>query len=118
MASGSGAATPSIAVSKEGLRQIRRWGLWINLGSFLTGYATAVIAGALLYIRGDLNLNDAQQGLVTSIVLLGAMGAAVVTGHLAERFGRKPVLGIAGVLFAAGLVISAVATGFAVLIAA
>lgn len=105
-----------VDVSHEGLRQIRRWGLWINLGTFLIGYSTGVIAGALLYIRGDLDLDKAQQGLVTSIVLLGAMVAAVFTGRLAERFGRKAMLGIAGVLFAVGLAVSAVATGFLVLI--
>lgn len=115
MAGGSG--PPLVDVPDEGLRQIRRWGLWINLGAFLIGYATSVIAGALLYLRGDLDLNNAQQGLATSIVLLGAMAAAMFTGRLADRFGRKAILGTAGVLFAVGLAISAAATGFVVLIA-
>src|SRR5699024_2929353 len=78
----------------------------------LIGYATGVIAGALLYIRDDLELTEAQQGLSTSILLLGAMAAAMLTGGLAERFGRKLMLGFAGILFAIGFAAAALAPGF------
>lgn len=103
-------------IPRAGLRMIARWGLWINLATFMIGYATGVISGALLYIRGDLDLDDAQQGLVTSILLLGAMVSAMFTGGLADRFGRKVVLGCAGALFAVGFIVSALATGFALLV--
>ena len=109
---------PKIEVSDKGLSQIKRWGLWINLATFLIGYATSVIAGALLYIRGDLELDSGQQGLVTSIVLFGAMVAAIFTGRLAESHGRKVMLGIAAALFAVGLAVSAVADSFMVLVLA
>ncbi|MGW4631573.1 sugar porter family MFS transporter [Nocardia sp. NPDC004415] len=103
-------------IPRAGLRMVARWGLWINLATFLIGYATGIISGALLYIRGDLDLDDGQQGLVTSILLLGAMVSASVTGGLADRFGRKLVLGGAGVLFAVGFIVSALATDFTVLL--
>lgn len=103
-------------VPSAGLRMVARWGLWINLATFMIGYATGVISGALLYIRGDLDLHDAQQGLVTSILLLGALVAAMFTGGLADRFGRKMVLGGAGLLFAVGFIVSALATGFPLLV--
>ncbi len=105
-----------IEVSDDGLRRTRIWGLLINIGTFLIGYGTAVISGALLYIRSDLDLDSGQQGLVTSILLLGAMAAALATGGLADRFGRRPLLGVSGLLFGAGFVISAVAPGFLALI--
>lgn len=82
----------------------------------MIGYATGVIAGALLYVRDDINLSNTQQGLATSILLLGAMAAAMVTGGLAEKFGRKILLGVAGVLFAVGFALAALAPGFWLLI--
>jgi hypothetical protein len=36
----------SIDVREEGLRKTRGAGLFINLGTFLIGYVTAVVAGA------------------------------------------------------------------------
>ena len=103
---------PSDSIPKKGLRKVRAWGLWINLATFLIGYATGVIAGALLYIREDMELDSGQQGLVTSILLLGAMAGATATGNLAERFGRKKMLLTAGVLFAVGFSLAALASGF------
>lgn len=103
---------PSGEIPKKGLRKVRAWGLWINLATFLIGYATGVIAGALLYIRDDMELSSGEQGIVTSILLLGAMAGAMSTGRLAEQFGRKKMLLTAGVLFAIGFVIAALAQGF------
>lgn len=105
----------AVDVSDEGLAKVRRWGLWINVSTFLIGYVTGVIAGALLYISGDLNLDKTQQGLVTSILLLGAMVAASLTGGLADRYGRRMMLGVAAVLFALGLAVAALASGFGAL---
>src|SRR5699024_6998137 len=103
-------------IPKKGLRKVRGWGLWINLATFLIGYATGVIAGALLYVRDDINLSNTQQGFATSILLLGATAAAMVTGGRAEKFGRKIMLGAAGVLFAIGFALAALAPGFWLLI--
>jgi SP family galactose:H+ symporter-like MFS transporter len=116
MSADSGASSPLDNISGEGLNKVRRWSLWINLATFLIGYATGVIAGALLYIRADLGLDETQQGLVTSVLLLGALVAAVFTGRMADRFGRKKILLVAGVLFVLGFAVSALATGFALLI--
>src|SRR5699024_522736 len=103
-------------IPKKGLRKVRGWGLWINLATFLIGYATGVIAGALLYVQDDINLSNTQQGLATSILLLGATAAAMVTGGLAEKLGRKIMLGTAGVLFAIGLALAALYSIFWLLI--
>ena len=43
-----------------------------GLGGLLFGYDTGVIAGALLFIKGDFDLGSFPQGLVVAAVLMGA----------------------------------------------
>jgi len=106
-----------VDVPDEGLAQIRRWGLLIVVGSFLFGYDTGVISGALLYIKNDFDLNAFEQGSVVSVLLLGAVVGAVSTGRVADRFGRRATLAGLGIVFFAGIVVAAVANGYAMLMA-
>lgn len=88
------------------------------LGFLLFGYDTGVIAGALLFIRTEMALNAAQQGLVVSILLAGAALGAVVSGRLVERFGHRKLLMGAGVLFTLGAALAALAVNVEMLVAA
>jgi len=83
------------------------------LGFLLFGYDTGVIAGALLFIRTEMGLTPAQQGLVVSVLLAGAAIGAVVSGRLVERFGHRRLLMGAGVLFTLGAALAALAVGAA-----
>jgi SP family galactose:H+ symporter-like MFS transporter len=105
-----------IDVPEEGLRQIRRWGWLIALGSFLFGYDTGVISGALLFLKEDLQLNDFQQGSVVSVLLLGAIAGALTVGPISDRLGRKRTLGLVGLTFAAGIAIAAAANSYGVML--
>ena len=62
-------------------------------------------------------LDNVMQGFVVSVVLIGAMAGALATGFLADRLGRRLTLLIAGIVFAAGALISAVAVNVGILIA-
>jgi SP family galactose:H+ symporter-like MFS transporter len=108
-------SSPLVDVPAEGLQQTRRWGLLIVVGSFLFGYDTGVVSGALLFIKTEFDLDSIQQGSVVSVLLLGAIVGALFTGRIGDRIGRKATLGLLGAVFALGIAIAALATGYAML---
>ncbi len=79
------------------------------MGGLLFGYDWVVIGGAVKFYEEFFGIggNAVLQGLATSAALLGCMFGAMVAGALADRYGRKPLLVTAAVLFT----LSAVATG-------
>jgi sugar porter (SP) family MFS transporter len=85
------------------------------LGGLLFGYDQGVISGALPLLQADLDLSTLESEIVTSWVTLGALFGALVAGGLADRLGRRRVAVVAGVLFAAGALIEAIAPGAGVL---
>lgn len=101
-----------VELTAAGLRQTRRWGLAITIGSFLFGFDTGIISGALLFIRRDLRLDSFEQSSVVSVLLLGAVAGALFSGRVSDRVGRRAILGALGIFFTIGIVITAVATGY------
>jgi sugar porter (SP) family MFS transporter len=87
------------------------------LGGLLFGYDLGVVAGALLYIKPEFQLDSVEVGFVTSSLLLGAMIGALGCGGLSERYGRRRVVLAAGVLFAAGALVASLAPVLWVLLA-
>lgn len=87
------------------------------LGGLLFGYDTGVISGALLFIRTEFDLSPTMQGVVAGVALVGAALGAVFAGSLADRFGRRTVLLVTGVVFVVGAVIAALAPTTSTLLA-
>ncbi|HEY4144145.1 sugar porter family MFS transporter [Pinirhizobacter sp.] len=80
------------------------------LGGLLFGYDWVVIGGAKLFYEAYFSVHDpAMSGWLMSSALVGCIGGAVVAGFLADRFGRRPALVLAAVLF----VVCAVGTALA-----
>ncbi len=77
------------------------------LGGFLFGYNTAVIAGALLFIKAQFQLTPALQGWTVSIILLGALIAAIIGGMVCDWIGRKKSILLSAVLFIVGCFVAA-----------
>jgi MFS transporter, SP family, galactose:H+ symporter len=98
-----------VALTPDGLRRVRRWGIGITVGSFLFGFDTGIISGALLFMKDDLHLDAFEQSSVVSVLLLGAVAGALASGRVSDRIGRRAILGLLGVLFTVGIVITAVA---------
>jgi sugar porter (SP) family MFS transporter len=106
-----------VELTDAGLRQTRRWGIGITIGSFLFGFDTGIISGALLFIKRDLHLDAFEQSSVVSVLLLGAVAGALLSGRVSDRLGRRATLGLLGVIFTAGIVITAVADAYWVMLA-
>ena len=87
-----------------------------SLGGFLFGYDTAVISGAILFIKKQFIVSSFMEGVIISSLFLSAMIGAPLGGTLADKIGRRKVLLIAGVLFLVGSLSMALAPSIPILI--
>lgn len=78
------------------------------LGGLLFGYDTAVISGAIGFLKTKYELSAAMEGWVASCALIGCVIGAALSGALSDKLGRKKVLVICALLFG----ISSVGTGY------
>ena len=78
------------------------------MGGFLFGFDSAVINGANTAIAETFGLSSGVMAFVVSIALIGSAIGAWFAGQLADAFGRRRVMLIAALLFAA----SAIGTAF------
>jgi sugar porter (SP) family MFS transporter len=70
------------------------------LGGYLFGFDFAVISGALPFLRPTFGLTAWWEGFLTGSLALGCMLGCLIAGALAERFGRRPGLMTAAIVFA------------------
>jgi sugar porter (SP) family MFS transporter len=79
------------------------------LGGFLFGFDTAVISGTEQAIQEIWQLSDWMHGFSIAIALYGTVIGALAAGYPANRFGRKPMLLLIGVLYTVSALGSAIA---------
>ena len=79
------------------------------MGGLLFGYDWVVIGGAKPFYEQFFEIGNSplMQGVAMSTALVGCLIGAMVAGALADRYGRKPLLTTAAVLFT----VSAIGTG-------
>src|SRR3984957_5349371 len=70
------------------------------IGGLLFGFDTAVINGAIVFLKNQFSLSDGQTEIAASSLLLGCVVGASVAAFTSDRFGRKRVLLAAAALFA------------------
>jgi major inositol transporter-like SP family MFS transporter len=98
-----GRATRPPATSADAARRfLIRLTAISTLGGLLFGYDTGVISGALLFIKDDLQLSDAEQAWVVTSLLLGTIAGALIGGRMADALGRRGSLRIYAVIFFVG----------------
>lgn len=83
--------------------------LTAGLGGFLFGFDTAVISGAINFLRAQFELSPLQEGWLMSSALAGSVIGASIAGYLADKYGRKKILLVSALLFIASALGCAVA---------
>ncbi|MEL7583229.1 sugar porter family MFS transporter [Brevibacterium casei] len=73
------------------------------------GYDISNIAGALLFIEGDLGLNTAELGGLATAVVIGQIVGAIIGGPLSNAIGRKKSM----FLIAGGYIVFSIISGIA-----
>jgi len=81
------------------------------LGGYLFGFDFAVISGALPFLRKEFALDPVWEGFLTGSLALGCIVGCVIAGRIAEKYGRKPGLQVAALIFALSSLGIAFSTG-------
>ncbi|KAI3864630.1 hypothetical protein MKX03_009150 [Papaver bracteatum] len=77
------------------------------VGNLLQGWDNATIAGAVLYIKKEFQLDSqpTMEGLIVAMSLIGATAITTCSGPISDSLGRRPMMIISSVLyFVSGLV--------------
>jgi sugar porter (SP) family MFS transporter len=82
--------------------------------SLLLGYDQGVMSGAKLSIEHDLNLSQTQTQLMVGILHVSAVGA-LGAGWMADKWGRKPTIALACLVFFVGALVMALARDYTTL---
>ncbi|GAB2267556.1 trans-aconitate methyltransferase 2 [Dionaea muscipula] len=78
-----------------------------TVGNLLQGWDNATIAGAVLYIKKEFNLQTEPtiEGLIVAMSLIGATMITTCSGPISDWLGRRPMLIISSICyFASGLI--------------
>jgi sugar porter (SP) family MFS transporter len=97
---------PSRPAARSG--SIYRIALTGAISGLLFGFDTSVINGALLSLRAHFTLSEIQVEVAASSMLYGCLFGAMAAGWLSDKFGRRSVLRVSGVLFLASAIFAAV----------
>jgi MFS family permease len=87
-----------------------------TFGGLLFGYDTGVINGAFSSLKQYMSLTPTTEGLVMSVLLVGAAIGSVFGGTLADYFGRRKYLLCLSFIFLVGALMSALAPDITVLL--
>ena len=88
------------------------------LSGFLFGFDTAIINGAIVFLRRHFRWTEIETEFAAGSLLAGCALGAGVAGALSDRFGRKIVLLLSAVIFALSSVATALPNGLGEFVAA
>jgi len=92
--------------------------LIIALSGFLMGFDGSLFTGAVVFVKGQFHLTEFELGWTVSSHTLTATLSIFLAGPLADRIGRRTVLRIAAMVFAASAIVAAAANSYTMLIVA
>lgn len=75
-----------------------------TIGNLLQGWDNATIAGAVIYIKKEFNLQTEPtiEGLIVAMSLIGATIITTCSGSVSDRCGRRPILILSSILYFIG----------------
>lgn len=82
------------------------------LGGLLFGFDTAVVAGAIGFMKVRFQLNQLEVGWAVSCLIVGCIFGAASAGGISDKLGRKKVLFIGAALYLIGSVCAALSPSF------
>jgi sugar porter (SP) family MFS transporter len=88
------------------------------LSGLLFGFDTAIINGAIVFLRRHFGWSDVETEVAAGSLLAGCALGAGMAGTLSDRFGRKQILLLSALIFALSSVATALPTGLGQFIAA
>src|SRR5210317_2221554 len=95
-----------------------RVALIVALGGFLMGFDASVISGVVGFIGPEFELTKIQIGWAVASLTLTSTLAMMTAGPISDRFGRRPVLRVAAILFTISAIASAIAPDYLTLVIA
>jgi MFS transporter, SP family, xylose:H+ symportor len=109
--------SPTNGVGTFDVRYVSAISLVAALGGLLFGYDWVVIGGAKPFYEQYFRLHSAALvGWANSCALLGCLVGSIASGSMSERLGRKRLLILSALLFAASSVFTGLATAFAMFV--
>lgn len=90
----------------------------VGIGGILFGYDIGVISGALLFIKQSIPMSDTQLGWIVGAVLGGALVGTLAAGSLADKLGRRLIIGVSCIIFILGIFLMVLAHVFQMLLLA
>ncbi|XXG89142.1 hypothetical protein AAC387_Pa12g1216 [Persea americana] len=88
-----------------------------SMNSILSGYDTAVMSGAILYIQDYMKISDTMSEILMGSINIYCLIGATVAGRISDWVGRRRTIFIAAVIFFVGALLMALASNFWVLMA-
>ncbi|MEX9906144.1 sugar porter family MFS transporter [Providencia rettgeri] len=105
-------------LNQQQRKRLHQITLVATFGGLLFGYDTGVINGAFSSLKENMGLTPTTEGLVMSVLLVGAALGSVCGGRVADFVGRRTYLLYLSFLFLFGAFLSAAAPNIEVLLIA
>jgi sugar porter (SP) family MFS transporter len=100
---------PAITPERINRRYVSLISIVAALGGFLFGLDIVLMSGAIIFLTKEFHLNEIQEGFTMTSAMLACFVGPSLGGWLSDRLGRRRTLALAGALFAASAVGTALA---------
>ncbi|KAL1316394.1 hypothetical protein HN51_068589 [Arachis hypogaea] len=85
--------------------------------SAIFGYSTGVMAGALLYIKEELEISDLQVQLLAGILNACALPGSLLAGRISDIIGRRNTIILSSIIFLLGSILMGYGPNYSALMA-